>query len=53
VVIEIEVSNTHICGNVQLTKMDKDYPDNHLTGAVFEVYKELPDSNCLIVFQTD
>ena len=39
-VIEIEVSNTQICGNVQLTKVDKDYPDNHLSGAVFEVYAD-------------
>lgn len=39
-VIEIEVSNTRIRGNVQLTKTDKDYPDNHLSGAVFEVYKD-------------
>lgn len=39
-VIEIALSNTLIRGNVQLTKVDKDYPDNHLTGAVFEVYKD-------------
>jgi uncharacterized surface anchored protein len=39
-VVEIEISNTRIRGNVQLTKVDKDYPDNHLTGAVFEVYAD-------------
>ena len=37
-VIEIEIVNTLIRGNVQLTKVDEDYPENHLTGAVFEVY---------------
>ena len=39
-VVEIEVANTRIRGNVQLTKVDKDYPDNHLSGAVFEVYQD-------------
>jgi uncharacterized surface anchored protein len=38
--IEIELINTRIRGNVQLTKVDKDYPDNHLSGAVFEVYAD-------------
>lgn len=38
--IKIELSNTRVRGNVQLTKVDKDYPDNHLSGAVFEVYKD-------------
>ena len=37
-VIEIELTNTRIRGSVQLTKVDADYPDHHLTGAVFEVY---------------
>ncbi len=39
-VIEVEISNTRIRGNVELTKVDKDYPDNHLSGAVFEVYED-------------
>ena len=38
-VIEIEITNTVIRGNVQLTKVDKDYPDHKLTGATFEVYQ--------------
>jgi LPXTG-motif cell wall-anchored protein len=38
VVVEIEITNIRIRGNVQLTKVDADYPDNHLSGAVFEVY---------------
>ncbi len=39
-VIEIEIVNTKIRGTVQLTKVDKDYPDNKLTGAAFEVYRD-------------
>lgn len=38
VVIEIEVENRHIYGMVHTTKVDKDYPDNLLTGAIFEIY---------------
>ena len=38
-VVEIEITNTLIRGNVQLTKVDKDYPDHHLSGATFEVYQ--------------
>lgn len=39
-VIEVEIENTLICGTVQLTKIDKDYPDNKLTGAEFAVYRD-------------
>ena len=39
-VIEIEITNKLIRGSVQLTKVDKDYPDHHLSGAVFEVYRD-------------
>ena len=50
-VIEVEIENTLIRGNVQLTKTDRDYPDNKLTGAEFIVYladKEgLPESEAL------
>ena len=28
-------------GNIELTKVDADYPDNKLTGATFEVYKDV------------
>ena len=37
-VVEIELVNYFIKGNIELTKVDKDYPDNKLTGAEFEVY---------------
>lgn len=39
-VIEIEITNKLIRGSVQLTKVDKDYPDHRLNGAVFEVYRD-------------
>lgn len=38
-VVEIEITNIRIRGNVQLTKFDTDYPDNTLSGAEFEVYQ--------------
>jgi len=39
-VIEVEIENTRIRGTVQLTKIDRDYPDNKLTGAEFTVYRD-------------
>lgn len=39
-VVEIELVNYFIKGNIELTKVDKDYPDNKLTGAEFEVYAD-------------
>lgn len=39
-VIEVEIKNTLIRGTVQLTKIDKDYPDNKLSGAEFSVYRD-------------
>ena len=39
-VVEIELVNNFIKGNIELTKVDKDYPDNKLTGAEFEVYAD-------------
>lgn len=38
-VVEIEITNKLIRGNVQLTKVDVNYPDHHLSGAEFEVYQ--------------
>lgn len=40
-VIEAEITNEYIHGNIRLTKVDADYPDNKLTGAIFEVYKDV------------
>lgn len=39
-VIEVEIENTRIRGTVQLTKTDRDYPENKLTGAEFTVYRD-------------
>lgn len=39
-VVEIEIVNEYVHGNIRLTKMDAEYPDNKLTGATFEVYKD-------------
>lgn len=39
-VVEISLVNKFITGNIELTKVDKDYPDNKLTGAVFEIYSD-------------
>lgn len=39
-VVEIELINYFIQGNIELTKVDKDYPDNKLSGAVFEVFAD-------------
>ena len=38
--IEVEIVNERIRGTVQLTKVDADYPENKLTGAEFEVYRD-------------
>ena len=39
-VIEVQIVNEYVHGNIKLTKVDADYPDNKLSGAVFEVYKD-------------
>ena len=39
-IVEISLINYFIRGSISLTKVDKDYPDNKLTGAVFEVYSD-------------
>ena len=38
-IVSAEFINKVIIGNVTLTKVDEDYPENKLTGAVFTVYK--------------
>ena len=39
-VVEIEIVNEYVLGNITLTKVDSEFPDNKLTGATFEVYKD-------------
>lgn len=38
--VAVEMTNERIRGTVQLTKVDADYPDHKLSGAVFEVYAD-------------
>lgn len=45
--MEIEIVNEYIRGKIALTKVDADYPDNKLTGATFEVYKDSNDNGKL------
>lgn len=40
-IIEIEAVNRHIYGMVHTTKVDKDYPNKLLTGAIFEIYMDV------------
>ncbi len=39
-IVEIRIENKLIHGNVSLTKVDAEYPDNKLAGAVFEIYAD-------------
>jgi uncharacterized surface anchored protein len=43
-IVEVEIVNEFIRGTIALTKVDADYPDNKLTGATFEVYKDSNDN---------
>lgn len=47
VVLEIQLTNTRIRGNVQLTKVDANYPDNKLAGAEFELYADINENGKL------
>ena len=40
-VIEIEIENRFIVGSVQTTKVDAEYPEHKLTGAVFKIYADV------------
>lgn len=40
-IVEIEVENRFIVGAVQTTKVDAEYPENKLSGAVFEIYVDV------------
>ncbi len=43
--IEIEVENRFLTGSVQITKVDEEYPDSKLSGAVFEVYADVDNNH--------
>ena len=47
-VVEIEIVNEYVRGNIALTKVDAEYPDNKLTGVAFEVYRDSNDNGCLL-----
>lgn len=42
-IVAIEIENRFIIGSVQTTKVDAEYPDHKLTGAVFEIYVDADD----------
>lgn len=39
-IIEVKIENKFVRGDITLTKVDADYPENKLTGATFEVYED-------------
>ena len=39
-VVEVKIVNEFIRGNIKTKKVDADYPDNKLIGAVFEIYSD-------------
>lgn len=43
-IVEIEIVNELVRGNIALTKVDAEYTDTKLAGAVFEVYKDSNDN---------
>ena len=43
-IVELEIENMFITGTVKTIKVDKDYPENTLAGAVFEIYVDV-DNN--------
>lgn len=40
-IIEVKIENKFVRGDITLTKVDADYPENKLTGAIFEVYEDV------------
>lgn len=39
-VVEVTIVNEYIKGSLTLTKIDEDYPENKLTGAIFTIYRD-------------
>lgn len=46
-VVDVGIENKRIRGNITLTKVDAEYPQNTLQGAVFEVYEDTNDNGKL------
>ena len=42
--VEMEIVNEYVRGNIALTKVDAEYTDTKLAGAVFNVYKDSDDN---------
>lgn len=40
-IIKVTVTNERVRGSIMLAKVDADYPDKKLSGAVFEVYRDV------------
>lgn len=40
-IVEIEIVNERIRATLSLTKIDEEYPDHKLSGAEFEVYRDV------------
>ena len=40
-VVEVTIGNILIRGSIQITKVDKEYPDNKLSGAEFVIYRDV------------
>lgn len=40
-IVEVKIENKFVRGDITLTKVDADYPENKLTGATFEVYEDV------------
>lgn len=40
-IIRIEIENRYVRGSVRATKVDAEYPDNKLSGAVFDVFEDI------------
>lgn len=51
-IVTVEMTNARIRGTVQLTKVDEDYPDHKLSGAVFEVYADTDGDGALTANDT-
>ena len=46
-VITVDAENRFITGNVQLTKVDEEYLDNKLSGATFEIWRDVNEDGIL------
>ena len=50
--ISLTVENLPITGSIELTKVDEEYPENHMTGAEFALYEDT-DGDGILNVETD